>query len=210
MDYPTSDLQSFAARVKRLERHNLILKLLSAVTLVLLSALFAFEIGTRQSSPPDTIVTTHLVLRDKAGHDGAELSFDKDGKAALHLFGLGADQGVNATLSPDTLELHFHNASTSFSDGGLFMFDGKGNQIIGLGTPLGAQPVLRMWGSDRREIWLSALEPGPTLGMSDDAGFEADLGVVELITPRTGQQHKTSAASLTLFSKDRKVLWSTP
>ncbi len=98
MDYPTSDLQSFAARVKRLERHNLILKLLSAVTLVLLSALFAFEIGTRQSSPPDTIVTTHLVLRDlKAGHDGAELSFDKDGKAALHLFGLGADQGVNAT-----------------------------------------------------------------------------------------------------------------
>ena len=48
--------------------------------------------------------------------------------------------------------------------------------------------------------------PVRTLGISDDAGFKADFGVVELITPLTGQQHKASAASQMLFGKGRKML----
>jgi hypothetical protein len=211
MDASTPDLHSLAARVETLERQNQILKLLGAGTLILLLAQFGLEIGARRASRLDTIVTTQLVLKDKAGHDGAELSFDKDGQAALHLFGLGDDQGENATLNPKKLELRFNNSSTSFSDGGLFMFDGKGDQIIGLGSPLGAEPFLQLFGSNRSTIRLDATqEIGPAVTITDEQGFSQVLGSASLQTTRTGEQHRTSAASLTLFGKDGKVLWSAP
>ena len=50
----------------------------------------------------------------------------------------------------------------------------------------------------------------PLIVVNDPEGFSAQLGSVDLVTPRTGEQHKTSAASLVLFGKDSKVLWSAP
>jgi hypothetical protein len=45
----------------------------------------------------------------------------------------------------------------------------------------------------------------------DDAeGFAATLGATDLVTPRTGEKHKTSAASLVLFDKDKNVIWKAP
>jgi hypothetical protein len=31
-----------------------------------------------------------------------------------------------------------------------------------------------------------------------------------MVTPRTGETHKTSAASLVLFDKDKNVIWKAP
>lgn len=49
-----------------------------------------------------------------------------------------------------------------------------------------------------------------SLFVSDDQGFSADLGVQDLVTPRTGETQKTSAASLILFDKNKSVIWKTP
>ncbi len=38
-------------------------------------------------------------------------------------------------------------------------------------------------------------------------GFQTVLGGTDLETPRTGETHKTSAASVVLFDKDKIVLW---
>jgi hypothetical protein len=46
--------------------------------------------------------------------------------------------------------------------------------------------------------------------VTDADGFEATLGVSDLVTPRTGETHKTSAASLVLFDKDKHVIWRAP
>jgi hypothetical protein len=51
---------------------------------------------------------------------------------------------------------------------------------------------------------------GPSLSLTDKEGFQAVLGVSSLVTPRTGETHQTSAASLVLFDKDKSVLWSAP
>jgi hypothetical protein len=128
------------------------------------------------------------------------------------LYGLDDTQPATAILKPNEIELKYGGSgNTELLEGGLFMFDGKGDHIIGMGSPLGAQPALRMWGSNHREIWLSAQdESGPSIGMSDDAGFETDLGSAELVSPKTGEKHRTSAASLVLLGKDGKVLWSAP
>ena len=49
-----------------------------------------------------------------------------------------------------------------------------------------------------------------SLEVSDKEGFQTKIGTTDLVTPRTGETHKTSAASMILFDKDRKVLWQAP
>ena len=36
------------------------------------------------------------------------------------------------------------------------------------------------------------------------------IGSIDLETPRTGETHKTSAASVVLFDKDKQVVWQAP
>jgi hypothetical protein len=48
------------------------------------------------------------------------------------------------------------------------------------------------------------------LNVIDAQGFAAQLGVTELVTPRTGENHNTSAASLTLFDNSKNVIWKAP
>ena len=56
---------------------------------------------------------------------------------------------------------------------------------------------------------ISASE-GPSLNLFDMDGFGTTLGATSLVTTKTGESHKTSAASVVLIGKDHKVLWSAP
>jgi hypothetical protein len=53
-------------------------------------------------------------------------------------------------------------------------------------------------------------ENGPSVVVTDEAGYSARLGKSDLVNTNTGRAEKTSAASLVLFGKDQKVLWSVP
>ena len=46
--------------------------------------------------------------------------------------------------------------------------------------------------------------------VKDADGFETHLGSTELQSPTTGTETRTSAAALTMFDKDKKVIWSVP
>lgn len=46
--------------------------------------------------------------------------------------------------------------------------------------------------------------------LTDAEGFQATLGATNLVTPKTGETHKTSAASLVLFDKNQNVIWKAP
>ena len=50
----------------------------------------------------------------------------------------------------------------------------------------------------------------PGITIADEEGFEAILGITSTVNTRTGRTNQTSAASLILFGKDRKVIWSAP
>jgi len=56
----------------------------------------------------------------------------------------------------------------------------------------------------------SVSNSGVHIGIEDSDGFSAVLGKTDLVTIRTGEKHTTSAASLTLFGKENKVIWSAP
>ncbi len=82
-------------------------------------------------------------------------------------------------------------------------------ELGGAGSP---EPMLQLWDkgrNSRKSIFLSAFTD-PVLQITDEAGFRSLVGSVDLETTPTGQTHKTSAASLVLFGKDGKVLWSAP
>ncbi|MCJ7502590.1 MAG: hypothetical protein MUP80_05970 [Acidobacteriia bacterium] len=46
--------------------------------------------------------------------------------------------------------------------------------------------------------------------VTDAQGFKAVVGVIQTETIKTGESHKTSAAAVTLFGKDDKVIWHAP
>jgi hypothetical protein len=55
----------------------------------------------------------------------------------------------------------------------------------------------------------AVVAPGK-IGVFNEQGFSAALGVNNLVTPRSGETHKTSAASLVLFDKNKNVIWKAP
>jgi hypothetical protein len=49
-----------------------------------------------------------------------------------------------------------------------------------------------------------------SLSVTDVQGFKSVVGVTGLETPATGENDTTGAAAVTLFGKDRKVIWQAP
>lgn len=75
----------------------------------------------------------------------------------------------------------------------------------------GAGPDLSMYdASGQLRVDLVAPRGGPSLMLEDENGYSAIFGSTDLITPSTGRKEMTSAASLTLFGKGKKVMWSAP
>ena len=89
-----------------------------------------------------------------------------------------------------------------YSSGALSFSDRDGNIRIALGGVLDpnnpvAEPQLSLYGR-------------PSVTLQDSDGFKTVIGSIDLLNPRTGETSKTSAASVVLFDKDKKVLWKAP
>jgi hypothetical protein len=194
-------IHGFQERLGRLERQNRTLKLLVGALLVLsVVGQYRFEVrGRKARSPAPTtgsLVGTELILNDKDGYQRARISAG-DGHGQL-------------TLS-DGWQPHGHLVSIDSTGIHIYQDQGGEQPVAELGG-MGAQPFLQLWGSGKdshRNIVLSAVED-PVLRITDESGFISVMGSTDLVTIRTGETHKTSAASLVLFGKDSKVLWSAP
>lgn len=98
------------------------------------------------------------------------------------------------------------------SDGqpGLALADSNGKLRAGLILVDDGPTLLLAAANERAKATLEAPAEGPKLSLSDENGFETAIGITDLLTPTTGEKHRTSAASIVLFGKDKKVLWSAP
>lgn len=93
-------------------------------------------------------------------------------------------------------------------DASLFFFDAQGRQtshlsdgFVFLVDPETAKPGY---------VMLAAGQSSPSITVQDSEGFTATLGVTETVTKRNREKRTKSAASLILFDKDQKILWSAP
>ena len=188
-----------------------------------------------QAATYDTLVVHGLELRDKAGKlrgiwtadvlgPNLEL-YDDAGKPRAGL-GVLADSPL-LTLS-DTAGKTRAMLSVAADGPALTLYDSarKTRAVLDVGAK-----GPRLWLYDAAEEIRAGLivdAEGPMLALYDAAGkvraelaedslgledaqqFKAVLGVTRLQAVETGESHTTSAAAVTLFGKDGKVIWRAP
>ncbi len=182
----TCDTQAILERLEKLERQNRRMKRAGIVVLVLLSVVVLMAQAT-----------THQVLTAKMF-----ILVDANGKTRASLDMVGGAPGLSLYDAKG-------NAFLSTSADGPYLLmneaDGKQGHVMHLSSD-----SILLKHRDIFQAELAVDADGPQLKLRDFAGFQSTLGVVDLDTPRTGESRKTSAASIVLFGKDKKVIWSAP
>jgi hypothetical protein len=195
------------SRLERLEKQNRRLKRGALACLVAVASVGLM--GQAQRKParppaapapvlPKNIEAESFVLKDASGRVRAELSMGGSGPS----FKLRDQSGtalVNLSLNDEAPAGPFlllsdpqHHAGLSIS-----ILQGAGSQLTLTGERADIQ------------AHIGVTPDGTTLALSDQDGFTTNIG--SGVQPaKGGQIKKTSAASITLFNKDRKVLWTAP
>ncbi len=92
------------------------------------------------------------------------------------------------------------------ADGGLFLNDSNSDVRAFLGLSKGTGSLSFFDADGKMRVLLDER----SLELSDKEGFETTIGTTDLLGLRTGETRRTSAASVVLFDKDKKVLWEAP
>ena len=147
---------------------------------------------------PKNIEAESFVLKDVNGKVRAELSMGGTGPS-LKL----RDQAGTALV---TLSLNDSAPGGPF----LLLSDPQHHAGLSMSVLEGAGSQLSLTG-ERADIQahIGVTPEGTSLALSDGEGFTANLGS-GMQPSKNGQVKKTTAASITLLNKDRKLLWSAP
>jgi hypothetical protein len=213
MNEATPEKDPILLRIERLELQN---RMLKRGALACLLAITSFGLmaqapkkSTRPAAPkpapapaeavlPKSIEAESFVLKDPNGKVRAELSMSGTGPS-LKL----RDQSGTALV---TLSLNDDKPAGPF----LLLSDPDHKAGLSISILEGAGSQLTMTG-ERADIQahIGVAPDGTSMTLSDQDGFSTNIG--NGIQPaKGGQVKKTSAASITLMNKDRKVLWTTP
>ena len=200
MDERLCKIQS---RLEKLERENRRVKRFGALAALIGGSLLLMG----QAKTSRTVEAESFVLRDPQGRLRATLDM-WHGSPMLRLYDKSSVARAWLWLAGN-------------GEPGLTFYDAAGNPMVTLaatkdGASLslnqGAMKTLSLQESIRQKggIGLSAMNGGAKLEAEDSQGFSVVLGNTELVTPKTGETHQTSAASIVTFDRDGNVLWSTP
>jgi cbb3-type cytochrome oxidase subunit 3 len=187
MQSSTSDLESLAARVEKLERQNRLFKGGGLALLLVFVAVVVLAYRTermRQAQSARFLETRELLLTDAHGVKRAELSANSDtGEPHLIFWDeYGATQPMS--LSPGSLEM---------TGGFISLKDEAGHAIMGMG--------LDPFGNGTASI-----------DMLDPEGEFTEMEIVNTRpeTFRKGRPQQTTGPSMRLFDEGGRVLWSAP
>jgi len=207
----TREKQPLEIRIERLEAQNRLFKL-GALTLLIafISVSLVGQVkptrkavpknSTAPSAPvtPDQLEAHNFVLKDNNGKVRAELSMNGTGPG-LKLRDANGVALVTLALNDDSPEGPLmlmsdpqHHAGVSIS-----VLNGMGSQL----SLVGERPDI--------QARMAIAPAGSSFEISDSEGFTTSIGN-GLQTGKGKQPKQTTAASITLYGKDRKLLWSTP
>jgi hypothetical protein len=217
MSQATHEKDLIVSRIERLEGQNRRLKRGALACLVAIVSLGLMgqtqRKSTRKPAPapapapasapappamPRNIEAESFVLKDANGRVRAELSMGGTGPS-FKLLDLSGSALVTLSLNDTAPGGPFLLLSDPQHHAGLSMsvLEGAGSQLSLTGARADIQ------------AYIGVTPYGTTLTLSDQDGFTTNIG--KGVQPsKGGQIKKTSAASITLFNKDRKVLWTAP
>jgi hypothetical protein len=190
-------------RLLSLEKQNRRLKRLGAAALIVVTLLVVMG----QAPSKKTIVANQFILADDNGKPRATLWMNTNNRVPELLF-FNEQERVAAKLQPSSLALFDAQGPIR----GLFSVNNTGGSLLLIDSERPLKQVFLQPGSvamidDRGSQ--ATVEAGH-LKVYDREGFAATLGTEALVTPHTGETHKTSAASLVMFDKNKNVLWRAP
>jgi hypothetical protein len=190
---------SILERLNALEKQNRWMKRIGVAAIVIAASLLVMG---QKAAVNRTIEANEFLLRDSNGTVRSKWVVTQDGPRLLLLDGNGKERVVM-----------YCNA---FGGGGLGLggiaFPGYGGAATSMGFigPTDKTGPLIMMTQAESSIHLATREGNPLIGIEDKEGFSATVGSTDLVTERTGETHQTSAASVILFGKDKKILWKAP
>ena len=212
MSEPAQQQRSLESRISQLEKESRTWKRIGLVSLLFLACIGLMGQAKQRRTPTPTpppvaspppprakiVEAEGFVLKDTNGRVRAELAMsgagpslklrDESGSALVTLsLNDSAPSGPLLLLSDPQ-----HHASFALS-----VLEGAGSQL----SLAGERPDI--------QLRLRTAPDGTALELSDKDGFSATIGN-GVQAAKNGKAKKTSAASIALFGKDRRVLWSTP
>jgi hypothetical protein len=214
MQHLESSVDTLARRIAKLEAQNRRLKKVGICALLV--AVVVTSMG--QATTDRSIEASQFILKDASGtvraslkmeySDSPELRFyDRKGSLTAEL--AGNDYPVLLLQGPPPSREALLTSTKDMS--GVVVFGKDGAEQAGLGVVKEKTRLHLSHMGGPGGITLDVDDPdGPSVVVTDNEGFNATLGKSELMTTKTGRSEKTSAASLVLFGKDGKVLWSAP
>lgn len=227
MDSSRSDFPTLSARVEQLEGENRWLKRLGAIVLVALGAVIAMG----QAPAKRTVVADEFDLKDSAGIVRATLGFVRDEPTLTFVDANGRER---ANLGAESIDFKDSNgtervllgSSTAISyrlvegkaqvidQGPGLLFSGADKKGLVDLRGMSQQALLTLFGQTNsgsgEQVSLASGVDAPSFTLTDAQGFRTVVGSVSLKAPTAGLSSKTSAASVVLFDKSGKSIWSAP
>jgi len=190
-------------RLLSVEKQNRRLKQLGAALLVSVTSLIVMG----QAPSKKTVEANEFILNDGNGHVRARLRMGGDFFTVPEL-DLVDERGTTRVR----LRGGFDRVGAAANFSGISVFDENGRErgMFDANANGAALAFMNAKGSDDALVRAEGIMVSGPVTVSDEQGFQAILGTTELATPRTGETHKTSAASLVLFDKNKSVIWKAP
>ncbi len=207
------------ARIEKLERQNRKLKqaalfcLIALASIALTGALMA-QTTHRKTKPaakpkaaapappaepvvPEKIEAESFILKDASGRERAELAMAGTGPS-LRLLNQAGTALVTISLNDG-----------SPSGPQVLLSDPDHQSGLAMSVQQGAGSSLALTGTQNAQVHIGVTKDGTSLELLDQDGSSTNLGNGMKIS-RTGKAQQTTGASITLYNKDRKLLWSAP
>jgi hypothetical protein len=185
------ELQAIQERVDELEVQNRRLRRGGVAILGVLSAVILMG----QAAPTAHVVEAQkFVLKDSDGNVRGWMGTIGNG-SELNLGNVNAQPMMRLIVSTDASDLHFFGSRQSG---------------MNLGVDTG-NPDISMAGAEKNgEARLTFGKDGPSLTLEDARRSSTILGATQLERPANSGARPTSAASIVLVDRDKRVIWQTP
>jgi hypothetical protein len=209
------DVKSLFERIERLERQNRWIKRMGTVAVLSVAVLLVS--GQAKVDTKKIVEANEFVLKDTNGAVRARLGMGlvftmKNGPSLVLYDGDGVQQRVWVATSEGQAQINLTSSGplTSFTTSSMWAGvpekDRNGTAHLGDGSGVaitGPAGVVRM-------SLDGPLVGGPQIGLQDKQGYETDIGKTDLVFTNSGKKQQTSTASVVMFDRDKKVLWSAP
>jgi hypothetical protein len=185
------ELHAILERISKLEVQNQRLRRGGLTILAFLSAVILMA----QAAPfPRVVEAQRFILKDSDGNVRGWMGTIGKG-SELALGNVNAQPMMRLIVSIDSSDLHFFGSR-------------KSGMNLGLDS---GNPDISMIGAEGKgAAGITFRERGPSLTLEDAEGFSTIVGATQLEKPTNTRAHLTSAASIILLDKDKKVIWQTP